>query len=110
LRLNVAAEAHYEVVNGARVRIFMEIPNVLQDSFARNWPAAIAYEVAQKLCFHERELEHLAAAAQLKVGEIYGPIIEMENVGRFLFRNGLGLSGADVAQPILTALEAFHSC
>src|ERR1700720_806071 len=100
--LDVAAEAHDEIVDGASGRVFVEIPDILQDGFARNGLAAIADQVAQQLCFHQCELEYLASASQLKVREINRPIVELEDVRRLCLCDGrLRLLASRASEPVL---------
>src|SRR6266436_3001108 len=107
--LDVATQAHDKVVDGAGVCVFVEVPDVLQDGLARDGSAAVAYQIAQQLCFHEGELEHLPAAAQLQVGEINGTVIEFEEVRRLAFSSdGSWFSGGGVAEPVFAAQKTFY--
>ena len=66
IALDVAAKANDEVVDGARVGVFVEIPDILQDRFARDGFAGIADEIAEKFGFHQSELEGLFADFELQ--------------------------------------------
>ena len=63
LFFNVTAQPDDEIIDGARVSIFFQVPNLLQDFLARNGTAAIAYEKAQQLNLHQGELKGLLAVA-----------------------------------------------
>jgi hypothetical protein len=61
-RFNVPAEAHDKIVDRARVCIFVEIPDILEDGFAGYGPAAILDQIAQKFSLHQGQLEDLAGS------------------------------------------------
>ena len=62
---DVAAEANDEIVDGASVGVFVQIPDVVQDSFAGDGMTAVADQVAEKFGLHQGELKGLLADMQL---------------------------------------------
>src|SRR5579862_2233262 len=110
LGFDVAAEAHNEVVNGAGVGVFEEVPDILKNGFAGDGFAAIADEVAEKFAFHERQLKDLVAAAELQLLEVHGLIAELKDLGfrgTGLGRHGCGRGG--MLLPVFAAEEALHA-
>ena len=63
---NVAAQADNEIINRARIGIFLQVPDLFQNFFARYGTPAIADEIAEQICFHQRELENVLAVVQLQ--------------------------------------------
>src|ERR1700693_1455070 len=50
--LDVAAQAHDEIVDGTRVRVFVQTPDFLEDRLARYHAPLIPDEMAKQLRFH----------------------------------------------------------
>ena len=73
---DVAAQAHDEIVDGARVGVFVQAPDVFEDGFARNGAAVVPNQVAQQLGFHQSELDGVVLGAQFKVAEVDGLAVE----------------------------------
>ena len=78
---DVAAETNDEIVDGAGVGVFVEIPDILKDCFAGDGFAGAADEVTEEFGFHERELESLLADFELKRFEVEGFPVEGEFFG-----------------------------
>ena len=78
LALDVTAKANDEIIDRACVGVFMQIPDVLQDSFARNGFARVADEIAEKLGFHQRELAGLLADLELEGLKVESFAVERE--------------------------------
>src|SRR5438445_9657060 len=72
ISFDIAPQTYNEIIDGSRVGIFLQAPDLFQDLFARNGPPAVANEVTQQLGLHQRELEDLLAVAQLKFLEVHG--------------------------------------
>ena len=87
---DVAAEADDEVVYGAGVGVFVEAPDVFEDGFAGDGAAFATDQVAQKLGFHERELDRGAVDAQFERAEVNRLAVEGKNfgIGRGICRGG----------------------
>src|SRR5216683_778185 len=68
--LDVPAQTHDEIVDGARVRILVEAPYVLEDRFSGNRMAGVLDQIAKKLRFHQGELQALVTDLQPKVLEV----------------------------------------
>src|ERR1700757_647165 len=90
--LDVPSEPHDEIINRARIRVFMKVPDILQDGFAGNGLATVSYQITQKLCFHQSKLKYLARAAELEICEINCPVVKLEHV-RGLHGRGVRLLG-----------------
>ena len=67
---DISAQTHDEIINGARVGIFVQVPDIFQDGFSRNGMADILDQIAKQLRFHQRELKGLAADLQSQILEI----------------------------------------
>src|ERR1700730_15312165 len=62
--LDIPAQTHDEIIDGARVRIFVEVPYVLEDCFSGNRMAGVLDQIAKKLRFHQCELKGLVSHLQ----------------------------------------------
>ena len=62
--LDIAAQTDDEIVDGTRVRIFVEVPYVLENCFSGNGMARILDQIAKKLRFHQCELKGLVSHLQ----------------------------------------------
>ena len=92
--LDVAAEANDEIVDGARVGVFVEIPDVMQNCLARDGFAGAADEVAKEFGFHEGELNRLFADLELERLKVESFAVEREF---FVSRRGGRCRGAAIA-------------
>src|ERR1700687_863222 len=64
---DIPAQTHDEIVDGARVRILVQIPDVLKDRFSGNRMAGVLDQIAKQLRFHQSELKALISYLQRKV-------------------------------------------
>src|ERR1700728_3347868 len=96
---DVAAEADDEVVDGARVGVFMQAPDVFEDGLARDGAAFAANQVAQQLGFHERELDRGVVDAKFQRSEIYRLAVERKYFG---IAGSVCAGGVGVCSGILT--------
>src|SRR5271156_5345706 len=60
---DIAPQPDDKVINGARVRVFAQVPDILENRFARNGLTLAADQVAQELRFHQGELNSGVARA-----------------------------------------------
>ena len=58
---------HDEVIDGPRVRVLVQAPDLLQNLFARDDLAIVSDEVAQQLRFHQREADRAVAPSGVPV-------------------------------------------
>src|SRR5579864_3873413 len=93
---NIAAQTHYEIVDGARVRVFMQSPNFSEHGFARDVFALMANQIAKDIGFHKSQWKNLIADAQLQAIEIHRLAVEAEGVARS-------------AHPLIAAQQAIDS-
>ena len=70
IRFQIAPQAHDEVVDRARVGVFVEIPDILENRLARHRLAGVLHQVLQQIAFHLRQLILLVADVQLERFEI----------------------------------------
>src|SRR6267378_7556262 len=89
---DVPSEPHDEIINRACIRIFVEVPDILQNGFAGNGLATVSYQIPQKLRLHQSKLKYLPPAAELQVLKIKRSVIEVEHI-RGLCRRWLRLLG-----------------
>src|SRR5436190_10462064 len=80
--LDVAPQTHDEVVDGARVGVFVHTPHVLENGFAGDRPPAVLHEVAEQACLHGRQCEAIVTAGQLERVEVDHAVREAEAVRR----------------------------
>ena len=66
----VAPQAHDEVVDRARVGVFVQVPHVFEDRLSRHRLAGVLHEVLQQIAFHLRQVILLVADVQLERFEI----------------------------------------
>src|SRR5271154_1013627 len=64
---DVAAEADDEIINGAGVGVFVQAPDIFEDGLARDGIAVAADQMAQKLGFHQGELDGRAVGVKLEI-------------------------------------------
>src|SRR6185503_4219497 len=74
--LDVASQSDDEVVDSARVCIFVYAPHLFQYGFARHWLPFVRHEVAQQRGFHQRQRHSFLADADLELFEIDAPVAE----------------------------------
>ena len=70
LLLDVPPQANDEIIDGARVGILVEIPDIFEDRFSRNGMPDILDQVAEQFGFHEGQLERLASNLQSQILEV----------------------------------------
>src|SRR5215469_6268187 len=80
IALDVTTQADNKVVDGARVRVFMQVPYLLEDFFSRDRAAAVSRQVAQQLGFHQCQLEYLGRSPQLHALEVEGLAVKLERI------------------------------
>ena len=80
LAFDVAAQADDEIVDGPRVGVFVEIPDVLQDCFARDRMATVLDKIAEELGLHQGKLKDLVSGAQLKALKVDELAVELESL------------------------------
>src|SRR5216683_1399155 len=83
LALDVTAQADDEIVDGARVGVFVEIPDVVKNRLARDRVATVADEIAEQIGFHQGQLEDLLTRTELKALEVDELAVKLERRRRF---------------------------
>ncbi len=77
---DVAAQAHDEIIDGARIGIFMQAPDFLEHGLARDRFAFVLDQIPQYIHFHQSQGKDLIAHAQLEEIEMDRFVAESENV------------------------------
>ena len=68
-RFDVLAQTRHEVIDGAGVGIFADVPDFLEQPFSRVRLTVMADEVPQQIGFHQRQRMHLGADPKFLGGE-----------------------------------------
>jgi hypothetical protein len=68
--LDISPEPHHEIIDGPRIGIFVESPNILENGFARNGATLAANQMAEQFRFHQRHLDRAVTCANLQVCKI----------------------------------------
>ena len=76
---NIPAQTNDEIVYRPGIGVFVQVPDIFQNGFARNGPPRILNEVAEKFRLHHRKPQALVARLQTKILEIYEPAPETKN-------------------------------
>ena len=76
---DITPQTHNKVIDGPRIGVFVQPPHFFQNLFTGNHAAIVAYEMAQKLRLHQREMNHVALGAQFQRAEINGLARERES-------------------------------
>src|SRR5580704_18082557 len=76
--LDVAAQAHDEVVDRASVGIFAQSPDLFEHRLPRHRLSFVLDQVAEDVGFHERQRKYLIANADLEQVEVYRYVAERE--------------------------------
>src|ERR1700755_273040 len=92
--LDIAAQAHDEVVDGARVRVFAHAPHLLEQFLARDAASLMTHKITEQVGLHDGETDAAAIDAEFERGEVDGAAGEGE--GRF----GLGWYGSTGLAPL----------
>jgi len=92
----VAAEADDEVVDGAGVGIFFDVPDVFEEFFAGNDLAGMVEEIAEEVGLHEGEVDGFVVVADFEGVEIDGATGEGEGwLRRLVGEGGLPMHAAE---------------
>ena len=67
---DVFAQAHDEIVDGARVGVFGKPPDVFENGFARDVAAFVVNQVTKQLRFHQRQPDRVALGAEFERAEV----------------------------------------
>ncbi len=78
--LDVASQADDKIINCARIGVFVQAPHIFQNRFPRYGASILAYQMAQKFGFHQRELDGVVGRAELEIIKINCPAVECEEV------------------------------
>ncbi len=73
---NVAPQPDNKIVDGARVGIFVQAPDFLENLLARNHAPIVAHQMAQEFRFHQRQVNDVVDGTQFEGAEVDGPAIE----------------------------------
>jgi len=106
--LNVAAQAHDEIIDGARVGVFAQSPHLLQHAFSRDGGAFVVNQEAQDAGFHHCQWVNLAARPHFQKIEVDGFVAEDKRV----FDKGPGTLGRrrSGTQPLLSPQQTPDPC
>src|SRR5271167_585461 len=69
--LDVLAKTNHEIIDGSRVGVLAQSPDLSQNRLARYDLSAVANEMAQQLGLHHRQMEGLAVSPQLQSPEVH---------------------------------------
>src|ERR1700692_955713 len=75
---DVAAQSHHEVVDGARVGVFVWTPDFFENLLAGNNAAIVANQMTKQFRLHQRQVNDIATGTQLQRSEIDGLAAERE--------------------------------
>src|ERR1035441_8958655 len=64
--LDVFTQSHNKIIDGARVGIFVQTPNLFENRLPRDNLAAVANKMPQQFGFHEGQAKYLAMGPQFK--------------------------------------------
>src|SRR6266852_6480585 len=78
---DIAAQTHHKIIDRAGVGIFVQSPDFFEDRFAGYHFSVVADQVAQKLGFHQREMDGISKRAQFEFAEVDCFSVEAKNVG-----------------------------
>ena len=70
VHFQVSPQPHDEVIDRARVGVFVQVPDLLENRLARHRPARVAHQVLQQVAFHLGELVGLLAHLQLQCFQV----------------------------------------
>src|SRR5215813_13385142 len=89
---DITAQADDEVVNGAGVSVFAEAPDLIENWFSRDDPAAIANQMTKEFGFHDGQACNRFFRAKFQIYEINRASLKRELVQLVLAGNN-GHSG-----------------
>src|SRR5882724_885099 len=69
---NVTAQTNHEVVDGARIRILVHSPNLLQQLLARDNASLVEHQITKQIAFHQGEADVLERSRRLKERKVDG--------------------------------------
>ena len=69
---NVTAQANHEVVDGARIRIFVHSPDLFQQLLARDDAPLVQHQITKQVAFHQSEADVLGRSRKLKRSKMDG--------------------------------------
>ena len=70
-RLDIFAQAYDKTVDGSRVRLFVQVPNVLKNCLSRYRVPSVLNQIAEQIRLHHRQLHRLFPYVQLQVAKIH---------------------------------------
>ena len=62
--LNVAAQAHYKIVDSPSVGVFVEPPDFFEDGFSRHYASGMLDQMPQELRFHQGEVNCVTSTSK----------------------------------------------
>ena len=78
---NLTAQPHHKVVDGARIRILVDSPNLLQQFLAGNDAALIEDKIPQQVGLHQGKADGLIGSGELQRSKVDGASCEGEGGG-----------------------------
>lgn len=82
LGLDIAPEPDDKIVDGSRIRVFVQVPDFLQQLLARDGFPVVLNEAAKQIGFHHRQGCGLIACTQLQIAKVHRLIVELKNLLR----------------------------
>src|ERR1700683_3206455 len=78
--LDVAPQADYEIIDCAGIGVLPQIPHIFQNRFARYRASILAYQMTQKLRFHQRKLDGVSRCAQFQSIKVQSLAVKREEL------------------------------
>src|SRR6266496_3405527 len=78
--LQIPAQAHDKVVDGARVGVLVQTPHLLEDLLAAHVLVAVLDQITQQRGFHERQLDLARWGSQLHGMKIQRAAVELKDL------------------------------
>ena len=67
---DVAPQPHHEVVNGARIGVFVQSLDLFENLLAGNHAPVVAHQIAQQFRFHQRQMNHVIGSTQFEHAKV----------------------------------------
>src|ERR1043166_433008 len=74
--LDIPPQPHYEIVDGARIRVLVQTPDFFQNLLARDDLPIVAHQMTQQFRLHQRETNCAVLRAQFESAKIDRPARE----------------------------------
>src|ERR1700733_2483498 len=78
--LDVAPQADDEIIDRAGIGVLPQIPHIFQNRFARNRASILAYQMAQKLRFHQRKLDGISRCSEFQGIKVQSLAVKREEI------------------------------